>query len=125
MESTAKIFIIGERREGISERGSWKRQEIVVETLEQYPTKMALQIWGDDVDVVDHLRQGDIIIFSWRVESREFNGKWYTDIRASRLRSAQPVQALQPQYQAPVQPQIPPQQPMFNGGWPEPNPLQY
>ncbi len=107
MDTTAKIYKIYDRREGSSERGTWKRQEIIVETVEQYPRKMALQLWGDQVDNAASLREGDTIIFGYSAESRVFNDKWYTDIRAFNIRKAQPVQV-----------QTPPQQNMNQGGWP-------
>jgi len=127
MEQTAKVFQLGERQEAVNERGTWRRQQIVVETQEQYPKKIALQLWNDEVAKTAALHVGDTLTFNFVVELREYNGKWYTDVRAFNLRVATQIQAQQPVYAAPQPVQVPQAQPQNfgGGGWPEPNPLLY
>ena len=66
---------------GVSKAGNqWKKQEYVLETLDSYPKKVKFDFFGDRADQYP-LEVGDIITLSYDIESREFNGRWYTDIR--------------------------------------------
>ena len=68
---------------GISKTGnSWQKQEFVVETLEQFPRKICANLWGEKTAVLETLNIDDKVIMSFDLESREFNGKWYTDVKA-------------------------------------------
>lgn len=73
---------------GTSARGNWKKQEFVIETAEQYPKKICLSVWGDKVDSLKQFKPGANVTASINLESREFNGRWYTDVRAWRLQVA-------------------------------------
>jgi len=70
---------------GESARGQWKKQEMIIETQEQFPKKVCLICWGDRVDEVANLQPGAQIKASINIESREFNGRWYTDVKVWRL----------------------------------------
>jgi hypothetical protein len=88
----------------------WRKQELIVETIEQYPKQVCLLCWGDTIDALATLNEGDIIKAGISIESREFNGKWYTDVRAFGLGlvSSAPQQAVVEQAAPapqPVQPQ--------------------
>ena len=93
LEITGRLIQKLELQSGIGKTGSsWQKQEFVIETIEQYPKKVCANLWGDKVDVLSTLEIGDTIIVSFNVESREFNGRWYTDIRAWKIEK-QGVQA--------------------------------
>lgn len=67
---------------GTSKAGNeWKKQEYVLETAEQYPRKVKFDLFGDKVDQYP-LQAGEAVTISVNIESREFNGRWYTDVRA-------------------------------------------
>ena len=64
--------------------------------------------WNDRVNDANGFFVGQTIKAQISIESREFNGKWYTDVRAIRLDVDQPTaQPVAPQMQ-----QQPMQQPM-------------
>ena len=116
MEIVGKVVQLGTLIEGNSPRGPWKKQELIIETLEQFPKKVCLLCWGDRVNDANSFFVGQTIKAQIRIESREFNGKWYTDVTAFRLEidqpTAQPV-GQQPMNQMPQQaPQQPPLPPM-------------
>lgn len=52
-----------------------------METPGQYPKKVCLSLWGEKVDEIK-LNPGETITASINIESREYNGRWYTDVRA-------------------------------------------
>lgn len=100
LEVTGKIIQIMDVVTGSSPRGDWKKQEFVIETLEQYPKKICLSVWGDKVDSLKSYPVGSILTAGINIESREYNQRWYTDIRAWRLQSpssAQPGAEAHPQ----------------------------
>lgn len=111
MEIVGKVVQLGTLIEGNSPRGPWKKQELIIETLEQFPKKVCLMCWGDRVNDANSFFVGQTIRAQIRIESREFNGKWYTDVTAFRLDLDQPTAqpAAQPMNQMP--PQMP-QQPL-------------
>jgi len=98
MEIIGKLVQKLPLQSGISKTGnSWQKQEFVIETLEQYPRKICANLWGERTAVLESLNIDDKVVMYFDLESREFNGKWYTDVKASRL---DPV-AGNPQAQAP------------------------
>ena len=81
MDIKGKIIQKMEPMGGVSKAGNqWKKQEYVLETLDSYPRKVKFDFFGDRADQYP-LEVGDVITLSYDIESREFNGRWYTDIR--------------------------------------------
>lgn len=75
---------------GKSARGDWAKQDFVIEYQEgNFPTKACFNVWGaDKVKELEQFQIGDKIKLSFNVSSREYNGKWYTDLRAWRISKA-------------------------------------
>jgi hypothetical protein len=73
-----------------------------------------MNVWGDDkVKELEKYQVGDKVKISFNLSSREYNGRWYTDVRAWRIEpagQAAPVQAAYsqpaPGYQAAPMPTI-------------------
>ena len=107
MELTGKLINVGDCQEGQGARGPWKKQQFVIETMEQYPKKIVMTAWGDRGDDVAVLNLGDTLTVQFDVESREFNGKWYTDLKAWSIKGAQP-QGAPAQIPNPPQAPLPP-----------------
>lgn len=59
---------------------SYKKQFILIETQETYPKKVYIQFWGDKTDALSNVYEGAVVTVSINIESREFNGKYYTDV---------------------------------------------
>jgi len=110
MEIIGKVVQLGTLIEGNSPRGPWKKQELIIETLEQFPKKVCLMCWGDRVNDANSFFVGQTIKAQIRIESREFNGKWYTDVTAFRLDLDQPTMQQPVGQQQMAQPQNPMQQ---------------
>lgn len=86
LEITGKLLQKLELQSGIGKTGnSWQKQEFVIETIEQYPRKVCANLWGDKIDALQSINIGDTVVMSFNVESREFNGKWYTDVKAWKI----------------------------------------
>lgn len=104
MEITGKIIQVLPEQGGVSKTSGkeWKLQAYVLETQEQYPKKVHFEIFGDDRIKSSQCNIDDMVTVSFDIESREFNGRWYTSIRAWRVVDAdeQPaVQTAQPAVQ--------------------------
>lgn len=85
MEIKGKIIHVLPLQEGTSKAGnSWKKQEYVLETNDQYPKKVCFDLFGDKADQY-RAEIGDDVVLSFDIESREYNGRWYTSIRGWKL----------------------------------------
>jgi len=70
---------------GSNDRGGWSRQEIVVEIPGQYPRSVCISLWGDRINDAVKYNEGDMLKISFDLQSREYNGRWFTDVRAWRI----------------------------------------
>ena len=109
MEIVGKIIQVLPLQSGTSSRtgNSWQVQSYVLETQEQYPRKVCFEIFGEDKIKNNPCNIDDLVTVSFDIESREFNGRWYTSIRAWRVQqgdmtSAQPAVQATPQPAAPA-----------------------
>lgn len=114
MEIQGKIIQIMPLQSGVGKASGkeWKKQDYILETLDaQYPKKICFNLWGDNIDRIA-LQVGEDVTVQIDVESREFNGRWYTEVRAWRvdrglvsLAAPQPGMVAQPVVPAPAAPQ--------------------
>lgn len=82
MEIEGKIIMDLPEEGGTSKAGNvWRKKSYVLETMGQYPRKAKFDIFGDRIDNF-HIEIGKTYKVQVDVESREFNGRWYTDLRA-------------------------------------------
>lgn len=84
MELKGKVVQLLPQQSGMGKKGPWKKQEFIVETQSQYPKKVCLSLWGDKIDQYS-VTAGDLVTVSVDLESREYNGRWYTEARAWKL----------------------------------------
>ena len=84
MEVKGKVIQLLPLQTGMGKKGQWKKQEFIIETQAQFPKKICLSAWGDKVDQFK-LAVGDMVSVSVDLESREYNGRWYTEARAWKL----------------------------------------
>lgn len=88
MEISGTVIQVLPEESGQSARGTWRKQSYVLETEGQYPKKVCLQVWGDKIDTFN-IQENSKITASIEVESREFNGRWYTDVKAWKVNQTQ------------------------------------
>lgn len=86
LDITGKIIQKLNKTEGVSKAGkSWSKQEFVIETQETYPKKVMISTMNEKVNDLERFNVGDVVIASLNLESREYNGRWYTDARAWKI----------------------------------------
>ena len=89
MEFEGTVYKIMPVTKGTSARGEWQRQDVVFEMNEgSFPHKICVTFFNKPDDVA-RLREGATYTVSVNIESREYNGRWYTDIRAWRIQPKQ------------------------------------
>lgn len=110
-EISGQIIAVLPTRSGTSAKGTeWRSQTAVIETREQYPKKVAFDVFGADRITQFNLQVGEYVTVSYDIDAHEYQGRWFNAVRAWNV-----VRANQPQqtYQQPPQPPI-------NNGWQPP-----
>ncbi len=113
MEIIGKLMQIMPKQSGESARGTWVRGGFVIETQEQFPKMVAFTMFGEDrAAMIEGIPIGTQINVHFSPESREFQGRWYTDLRCFRVDTFVPAQQA-PGFQQPAAAPAPmaPQQP--------------
>ena len=109
MEITGKCKDVQNHQEGVSAKGPWKKEELIIETLEQYPKRVALQCWNGVCDAVAGFALDQVITAVISIESKEFNGRNYTEVRVIKFienaNQGQPLMGAASQQQYPAQQQ--------------------
>ena len=97
LELSGRLVTVLPEQTGNGRNGVWKKQDFVIELAGPYPKKVCMTAWGDKADTLLEASTGDELKVSFDVESREYNGRWYTDLKAWKI---EPVAAGgQPQAQ--------------------------
>jgi hypothetical protein len=81
MEITGEIIECLPVKSGQSANGEWRKQEYVLQTDGQYQKKICFMAWGEKIEQFA-IQQGETVQVSIDLESREYNGRWYTDVKA-------------------------------------------
>jgi len=81
LELTSKLKELLQEQTGNGKNGPWVKQDFLVETQGEYPKTICMSAWGDQVKTIQGITPGTMIKTSIRIESREYNGRWYTDVR--------------------------------------------
>ncbi|MDR1172783.1 MAG: DUF3127 domain-containing protein [Bacteroidales bacterium] len=115
MEIKGRLVKVLPVQTGQGKNGEWKKQEFVIELEGTYPRKVCISAWGDKVDVAS-LVEGTMLNVSFDIESREYNGKWYTNLTAWKVEAAgesqapppvPPIDAYQPDVDPPMKDDLP------------------
>jgi hypothetical protein len=82
LEITGKLIQVLPEQTGEGRNGTWVKGSFVIETQEQYPKNIAFVVWGDMVNKIKSYKEGDMLNVFFDVQSREYQGRWYTDVKA-------------------------------------------
>ncbi len=86
---------------GEGARGPWVRQEVIFEYPgDDFGRKVCISFWNDRAARAAAFGVGERVLIMANVESREHNGRWYTEVRAWRIEA--PRAAVAPQAAAPA-----------------------
>jgi hypothetical protein len=96
-----ELIKVLDEQSGESARGTWRKCNFVVKTQEQYPKDVCIVAWGDKIDDVKRFKPGEIVEVFINIESREYNERWYTDVRMWRIEADGASQQQEGQFQNP------------------------
>nr|DAJ31174.1 MAG TPA: protein of unknown function (DUF3127) [Caudoviricetes sp.] len=89
LELTGTIVQMLPYEGGTSKAGKeWRKQVFILETQDQYPRKVAISLLNDNIDKYA-IQVGMIVTANIEIESREWNAKWYTEVKAWQITSTQ------------------------------------
>lgn len=82
-----KLVKILNLESGVAKSGNpWKKQEFVIETMDQFPRKICFTLFNDKVALLNGVEgEGTVLEVSFDIESREFNNKWYHNLNAWKI----------------------------------------
>lgn len=81
MEISGKIIAVLPVATGEGKNGTWRSQDYVLETTDQYPKKVCFNLFGDKIEQFA-IAIDEVVNVSFDIDSKEHNGRWYTNIRA-------------------------------------------
>lgn len=82
MEFEGTVYSILPIVKGTSARGEWMKQEVIFDLPGEFSKKLCVSFWGDKAEDAATFTQGEKVAVSANVESREYNGRWFTEVRA-------------------------------------------
>lgn len=85
MEVKGKVIKVMQVQTGAGKGGNWMKQEFVVEQPGQFPKPVCMCLWGEEAITKYDLVAGLVVTAHINLESREYNNRWYTDVRCWRL----------------------------------------
>lgn len=88
MEIKGAVYKIQEMMKGQGARGEWQRQEIVISLPGDFPRYVAVEFWNERATRAAALNEGDQIAVDYRIESREYQGRWYTRVTGLSINQA-------------------------------------
>lgn len=102
MELTGLVIAVMPAKSGVSARtgNPWMNQEYVIEVPGQYPKRCVFSIFGEDRIKQFAIQNGETITVQFDIDAREYQGRWFNEIRAYNvIRGQQTAQAPATQQQ--------------------------
>ena len=118
MELTGKVIAVMEARSGKSARtgNDWMTQEYVIEVPGQFPKRCIFSVFGEDRIKQFNIQNGEDITIQFDIDAREYNGRWFNDVRAYAVTRPQNQQPAMPNVSAGEPPFPPMGEPVKNDG---------
>lgn len=117
IEQKGTISAFGEIREGTGKSGyHWQRQNIVIEYQvgESYTEHLVVTADADGIKEIDTLglKVGDKVSITAKVTSREWNGRWFTDVEMYKIIPGAKAAAPKPAPAGALAPEAPKNDPL-------------
>ena len=84
LQITGEVVEVLEEKSGTGKNGPWRKQDFILETQGQYPKQVCVTQWGDNIEAFD-VQEGERLTAHIDLQSREYKGRWYTDVKAWRV----------------------------------------
>lgn len=93
MQITGTLVQKLEKIKGNTVKGEWQKQEFIISVGDKYPKQVCLSAWGERCDELKNIQIGDTVTAELELSSREYNSKWYTEVRAWKFLGVESNQA--------------------------------
>jgi len=84
MKIKGQITQILEEQTGESPKGKWVKRSFLLEKDDQYPKQIKIDAFGEKCNP-EFIKLNNTVEVEINIESREFNGKYYTNINAFKI----------------------------------------
>ena len=84
LQLKGRVAQVLDEQSGEGKNGQWRKQEFVLETGGDYPKQVCIVQWGDNIDKFG-IQEGESVTAHIDIQSREYNGRWYTDVKAWKI----------------------------------------
>lgn len=84
LKITGEVINVLEEESGQGRNGTWRKRAFVLKTPGEYPKQVCIIQWGDSIDKFP-VQSGETVTAHIDIQSREYNGRWYTDVKAWRI----------------------------------------
>jgi hypothetical protein len=89
MDISGKLTTHLPTQSGEGKNGTWQKSGFVIETSnEKFPKRICFTTWGETIAQAQVLQPGEEVKVFFDLESREYQGKWYSDIKAWKVERA-------------------------------------
>jgi len=76
-----EVTRILDEESGTGRNGPWRKQAFILKAPGEYPREICVIQWGDNIEKFA-VQVGETITAHIDLQSREYNGRWYTDVKA-------------------------------------------
>lgn len=95
-QEVGKVIKVEPMIEGTNEKGDWLIQVFIIMTQAEQSRAVAFRTFNKErAALIQSLKIGETVLVDYVPESREFNGKWFTDLRCTRIMVAKAESASQ------------------------------
>lgn len=96
-EVSGKIIAVLDKKSGVSNTtgSQWSVQQYVIETQEQYPKRLCLEVFGEDRIKSFNIQNGEEVTVFFDIDAREYQGRWYNSFRAWKVERVNHIQDAQ------------------------------
>lgn len=82
LELTGTVKQINPTESGEGKNGQWRKKSFLLEYMDgNYPKIVEIQGMNKAVDYIEKLGEGETTTVHFNVESREYNGRYYTECK--------------------------------------------
>ena len=84
LKITGEVTNVLQEETGTGKNGTWRKRAFILKTPGDYPKEICIIQWGDSIDKFN-VQSGETITAHIDIQSREYNGRWYTDVKAWKI----------------------------------------
>lgn len=89
-QEVGKVVKVEPEMSGTTEKGEWILQVFVIMTQDEHARTVVFRTFDKErAAVIQSLEVGETVIVDYVPESREYNGKWFTDLRCKKIMVAE------------------------------------